>query len=71
MVASLINDSALTSEITAKCKKIFPVQNFLIRKVKSIKRPRFDMTQLLAMHQAQPVVVPVEKTEEKKEEKAE
>jgi hypothetical protein len=29
------------------------------------------MTQLLAMHQAQPVVVPLEKTEEKKEEKAE
>jgi small subunit ribosomal protein S3Ae len=34
----------ITEEITAKAKKIFPVQNCIIRKVKTIKRPRFDMT---------------------------
>jgi small subunit ribosomal protein S3Ae len=29
-------------EITAEAKKIFPIQNCIIRKVKTLKRPRFD-----------------------------
>ena len=36
----------LTDEMTKKCKHIFPLENITIRKVKSIKRPRIDMTQL-------------------------
>jgi len=36
----LTND--ITDDITKKAKKIFPVQNCIIRKVKTIKRPRFD-----------------------------
>ena len=32
----------ITEEITKKAKLIFPIQNCLIRKVKTIKRPRFD-----------------------------
>ena len=39
----------LTDEMTKKCKHIFPLENVTIRKVKSIKRPRVDMTQLNAM----------------------
>ena len=39
----------LTDEMTKKCKHIFPLENVTIRKVKSIKRPRIDMTQLSAM----------------------
>ena len=39
----------LTDEMTKKCKHIFPLENVTIRKVKSIKRPRVDMTQLSAM----------------------
>ena len=39
----------LTEEMTKKCKHIFPLENVTIRKVKSIKRPRVDMTQLNAM----------------------
>ena len=40
----------LIDEITKKCKHIFPLESVTIRKVKSIKRPRIDMTQLNAMH---------------------
>ena len=36
----------LTNEMAQKCKHIFPLENITIRKVKSIKRPRVDMTQL-------------------------
>ena len=39
----------LTDEMTKKCKHIFPLENVTIRKVKSIKRPRVDITQLNAM----------------------
>jgi small subunit ribosomal protein S3Ae len=39
----------LTEDMTKKCKHIFPLENVTIRKVKSIKRPRVDMTQLNAM----------------------
>lgn len=41
LVPKLLADS-ISDEITKKAKKIFPVQNCIIRKVKSIKRPRFD-----------------------------
>jgi len=40
----------LSDEITKKAKTVFPIQNCIIRKVKTIKRPKFDMTQLLSMH---------------------
>ena len=40
----------IANEITEKASKIFPIQNVMIRKVKTIKRPRFDITQLLSMH---------------------
>ena len=36
----------LTDDIVKKCKHIFPLESVTIRKVKSIKRPRIDMTQL-------------------------
>lgn len=35
-------DNSIAAEITEKASKIFPVQNVMIRKVKTIKRPRFD-----------------------------
>ena len=43
-------DNEIANEITEKASKIFPIQNVMIRKVKTIKRPRFDITQLLSMH---------------------
>jgi len=41
VVPKLITDT-ISEEITKKAKKIFPIQNCIVRKVKSIKRPRFD-----------------------------
>jgi small subunit ribosomal protein S3Ae len=48
-LVSKILGKELTDEMAAKCKHIFPLENITIRKVKSIKRPRVDMTQLNAM----------------------
>jgi small subunit ribosomal protein S3Ae len=41
LVVKLINEK-IPLEITNQAKKIFPIQNCIIRKVKTIKRPRFD-----------------------------
>lgn len=41
LVPKLLDDR-ITDEITKKAKKIFPIQNCLIRKVKTTKRPRID-----------------------------
>lgn len=39
-------------EIEKKCQSIFPLQNVFIRKVKVLKKPRFDVTKLMEMHEA-------------------
>jgi small subunit ribosomal protein S3Ae len=67
VVVKLITDK-IPTEITQQAKKIFPLHNCIIRKVKTIKRPRFDITQLLNIQSD--VVVPTAetKTEEKKTE---
>lgn len=41
VVPKLLTDS-LSQEITVKAKKVFPIQNCIVRKVKTIKRPTFD-----------------------------
>jgi len=41
LVPKLLAES-ITEEITKKSKLIFPIQNCIVRKVKTIKRPRFD-----------------------------
>lgn len=41
---------ALSKEIEKACESIFPLQNVFIRKVKTIKQPRFDLTKLLELH---------------------
>ncbi len=63
VVDKLINEK-IPVDITNEVKKIFPIQNCIIRKVKTIKRPRFDISQLLSM-QSDVVVGTTEKTEEK------
>ena len=56
----------LTDEMTKKCKHIFPLENVTIRKVKSIKRPRIDMTQLSAMQTEKSIAgVQIPKNEDK------
>jgi len=41
LVPKLIGET-IPEDITKKAKKIFPIQNCIVRKVKSIKRPKFD-----------------------------
>ena len=41
VVNNLIHEK-LANEMTQEAKKVFPIQNCIIRKVKTIKRPRFD-----------------------------
>ena len=41
VVNNLIHET-LANEMTKEAKKIFPIQNCIIRKVKTIKRPRYD-----------------------------
>jgi small subunit ribosomal protein S3Ae len=67
VVVKLITDK-IPTEITQQAKKIFPIHNCIIRKVKTVKRPRFDITQLLSIHADTAVAVPAAetKTEDKK-----
>jgi small subunit ribosomal protein S3Ae len=48
LVPKLLTD-IISDDITKKAKKIFPVQNTIIRKVKTIKRPRFDSKSLFLL----------------------
>ena len=66
LVRKILGDT-LTHEMTQKAKKIYPIENCTIRKVKTVKRPRFDIQQLLSM-QADSEIIGADK-EEKKEEK--
>ena len=65
LVGKILGDK-LPLDMEQKCKKIFPIENCIIRKVKTIKRPRFDITQLMSM-QTDSELAGVEK---KKEENA-
>ena len=37
-------------EIEKACQGIFPLQNVFIRKVKMLKKPKFDLTKLMEMY---------------------
>ena len=41
---------SIGAEIEKKCQSIFPLQNVLIRKVKMLKKPKFDVTKLMELH---------------------
>jgi len=62
IVVKLINEK-IPTEITQQAKKIFPISNCIIRKVKTIKRPRFDITQLLSIQSDMIGVTEVKKAE--------
>ena len=38
--------------ITKECSKIFPLENVLIKKVKVLKKPKFDLTKLMELYQS-------------------
>ena len=62
-----LTSETIPKEIEKECKKIFPINNCIIRKVKTIKRARFDVTQLHSM-QAEVLNKPKEAEEEVKKE---
>jgi small subunit ribosomal protein S3Ae len=41
---------SVSVEIEKACNSIFPLQNVFIRKVKVLKKPKFDVTKLMEMH---------------------
>merc|ERR1711921_68094 len=49
VVNKLIPDS-MSMDIQKACQGIYPLHDVHIRKVKVLKRPRFDLTKLLDMH---------------------
>lgn len=49
----LITDQ-VSKQITKDCSKIFPLENVLIRKVKVLKKPKFDLTKLMELYQDKP-----------------
>jgi small subunit ribosomal protein S3Ae len=42
----------VSKQITKDCSKIFPLENVLIKKVKVLKKPKFDLTKLMELYQA-------------------
>ena len=63
LVVKLIQEK-IPTEITQQAKKIFPIFNCIIRKVKTLKRPRFDITQLLSIQSDIVVGTEAEKKDE-------
>jgi len=41
---------SIGTEIEKKCQSIFPLKDVFIRKVKVLKKPKFDLTKLMEMH---------------------
>jgi len=49
LVAKLLPES-MGKDIETACEGIYPIQNVHIRKVKVLKRPKFDLTKLMEQH---------------------
>merc|ERR1711865_384255 len=48
-VDKLIPES-IGKEVEKACSGIYPLQNVFVRKVKMLKKPKFDLTKLLEVH---------------------
>lgn len=44
----------ISKQITKECSKIFPLENVLVRKVKVLKKPKFDLTKLMELYTDRP-----------------
>ena len=44
-------------QITKECSKVFPLENVLIKKVKVLKKPKFDLTKLMELYQDKPEAI--------------
>lgn len=48
-------------QIQKECSKIFPLEdNCLVRKVKLLKKPKFDLTKLMDLYKDAPVTAPTQ-----------
>lgn len=45
---------AVSKQITKECTKIFPLENVIVRKVKVLKKPKFDLTKLMELYSDRP-----------------
>jgi len=55
---------SIGKQIQKECGKIFPLQNVMIKKVKVLKKPKFDLTKLMELYQERPEEKKVEKKAE-------
>merc|ERR1711935_1171664 len=62
---NFLTDS-VTKEITKTCSKIFPLENVLIKKVKVLKKPKFDLTKLMELYSDKPEAIKAAAAEEPK-----
>jgi len=49
-VVNKLIPNSIGSEIEKACRSIYPLQNVNIRKVKVLKKPKFDVSRLMDMH---------------------
>jgi len=49
-VVNKLIPNSIGQEIEKVCRGIYPLQNVMVRKVKVIKKPKFDVARLLEMH---------------------
>ena len=70
LIISFSSTDVIGKQITKECGKIFPLQNVMIRKVKLLKKPKFDLTKLMELYQERPEleIKGKKEGEEKKEE---
>merc|ERR1712100_271612 len=47
----------ISKQITKDCSKVFPLENVLLRKVKVLKKPKFDLTKLMELYSDKPEAV--------------
>lgn len=47
---SIANPEPIAAEIEKKSQLIYPLENVFIRKVKVLKKPKFDLTKLMELH---------------------
>jgi len=47
-------DKTIEKKIARECNKIYPLQNVFIRKVKMLKKPKFDLSKLLELYSEKP-----------------
>jgi len=49
-VVNKLIPNSIGQEIEKVCRRIYPLQNVMVRKVKVVKKPKFDVARLLEMH---------------------